>query len=205
MFKIYGLRSPMFIKTVLTAEEIGAPYEVIEVDLAKGEQKTPEHLKRHPFGKVPALEHDGKILFESNAIMRYMANVTKSPLYPQDPYERAVVDQWMDYFSLQAGRWCASIWFNTCVAKQVFNMEPDHKAVSDFTEMLMTAMPTLNTHLAQNKWLAGKNATIADANAYMLMIGFKDAGLNFADYPNFMRWFDEYAARPAAKKVQKWR
>ena len=90
MFKIYGLHTPMFIKPVLAAEEMGANYEVVKVDLMKGETKTAAHLARHPFGKMPALEHNGKFLFESNAIMKYMASVTESALYPKDLYARAV-------------------------------------------------------------------------------------------------------------------
>lgn len=205
MFKIYGSRSPIFVKTILAAEEMAVPYEVILVDIAKGDQKLPSHLARHPFGKVPALEHNGHTIFESNAIIKYMANVTESPLYPKAPYERAMVDQWMDYFSMQAGRWSALIWFHTCVAQQVFNMTPDQKVIEDNTKLLVDVMPILDKHFAANQWVAGNTVSLADVNAYMLMSGGHEANLNFGDYENYMRWFKEYSSRKAVAAVKKWR
>lgn len=204
-FKIYGLHTPMFIKTVLAAEELGLDYEVVPVDLTKGETRTPEHAARHPFGKVPVLEHQGNFLFESNAIVRYLGASSSSALYPTAAWERAVVDQWIDYFALQAGRWCTGVWFQTVIAPKFFGEQPDATIVRDYSEALLGAMPVIDQHLAKNPWLAGANPTLADTVAYVLMHGFAAAGFSDADFPNFKRWTQAYAARPAVEKVyQRW-
>lgn len=201
MFKIYGLHTPMFLKVVLGAAEIGAPYEVIPVDLKKGETRLPEHRARHPFGKVPVLEHNGTTVFESNAILRYMGNVTETSLYPKAPAARAQVDQWLDYFSLQAGRWCTAVWFQKVIVKDVFNEEPDEKLIADSSEALLEVMPTIDAHLKTNAWLCGKDFTIADVNAYALMMGHKKTGLNFGDFPAFNAWFAKIESRPSLKAL----
>lgn len=204
MMKIYGLHTPMFVKVVLAAEETGTPYEVVEVDLLAGQQKLPEHLARHPFGKVPVIEHEGKFIFESNAILRYMAATSHSPLYPEATYPRALVDQWIDYFSLQAGRWCMAIWFNRFVSPKFLKQPGDAKAIADNEQMLLEAMPIIDKHLKDNHWLAGTAISLADTNAFALMNGYQDAEINMNDFPNFMRWFREYEQRPAVQRIKKW-
>jgi glutathione S-transferase len=205
MFKIYGLHTPMFIKVVLAAEELGVDYQVVPVDLMKGETKSPEHLARHPFGKIPALEHDGKFLFESNAIIRYLGAMANSELYPQDPYQRAKIDQWIEYFAHQAGRWCTSIWFQKCIAPKYFAEEADPKSVADAEQSLLEIMPTLNQVMGQSEWIAGKNLSLADIVAFSLVMGYQDAGIRMNDFPHFEAWYERYSERPAVKKVlEKW-
>ena len=70
---IYGPAYSTYARTVrLALEEKGVDYDLVEVDLLAGATKAPEHLARHPFGKVPAFEHDGFELYETDAIMRYV-------------------------------------------------------------------------------------------------------------------------------------
>lgn len=81
-------------KVLYVAEELGVEYRYTALDPSKGEHKTPEHLKRHPMGKTPTLNHDGNCLFESSTICRYLASVENSPLYPTpDFYRCAVIDE----------------------------------------------------------------------------------------------------------------
>jgi glutathione S-transferase len=201
MFKIYGMHTPNFIKTVYAAEELGLSYEIVPVDLTKGETRTPEHRARHPFGKVPVLEHDGRFLFESNAIVRYLGAYADSALYPKDPFARATVDQWIDYATLQAGRWTTAIWFQRCIAPKYFSEQTDEKVVADSLENLLTDMPVIEAHLAKNRFFAGADFTLADVLPYALMKNFAAAGLELGDFPSFLRWFDEVAKRPAIRRV----
>ena len=77
---IYGPAISTYVRTVrLVCEEKGAHYELVEVDIMQGGNKTPEHLARHPFGRVPAFEHDGFKLYETSAITRYLDAVLPGP------------------------------------------------------------------------------------------------------------------------------
>ena len=201
MIKIYGSHTPMFLKVILAAEEFGLPYEVILVDIMKGENRSDAHKARHPFGKVPAMEHKGQFLFESNAINRYLGELAESPLYPSDSLKRANVDQWVDYFSIQAGRWCTGIWFEKYLKPRFLSEPTDEKRVEDLSEMLLDAMPTIETHLQKNRYFAGTDITLADLNAFMLMRGFREAELNLEDFPSFVKWYETILDRPSVKKV----
>ena len=88
---IYGPAYSTFARTVrLALEEKGADYDIVEVDILTGAHQTPEHLARHPFGKVPAFEHDGFALYETDAIARYVNQAFDGPeLEPGDARARA--------------------------------------------------------------------------------------------------------------------
>jgi glutathione S-transferase len=197
MIRIYGLFTPMFRKTVYAAEELGVRYEIVPINLMKGEQQSPEHLARHPFGKVPAIEHNGNFLFESNTIIRYMGDIAPSPAFPAEPMARAKVDQWIEYFAHQAGRWTTGIWFDKVIGPKNFNELPDPKKIGDLTEWLMADMPKIDAHLETNQYMAGANFSLADVVAHMLMGGFKAAELPLGDFKNFIRWFEKVESRPS--------
>ena len=83
MIKIYGFKTFNLDKVLLTAEELKLDYDYIQLSPANGEHKSPEHLQRHPLGEIPAIEHNGKMLFESNAICRYLAVLKESSLHTE--------------------------------------------------------------------------------------------------------------------------
>ena len=201
MIKIYGLHTPHFLKVVYAAEELGLDFQIIPVDLTSGETKTPAHLARHPFGKVPVIEHNNKFVFESNAILRYMGNIANSKAFPSNPMARAHPDQWVEYFAHQAGRWCSSIWFQKCIGPKYFNETPNEALIAEHTEWLLADMPVVEQHMAKNTFLAGTDFTLADVVAHCGMRGFKEAGLPLGDFPNFIRWFEAVENRPTFKKA----
>jgi glutathione S-transferase len=88
---VYGPAYSTYVRTTrLALEEKGVPYDLVEIDSLAGGTKSPEHLARHPFGKVPAFEHDGLGLFETDAITRYVNEAFEGPaLEPGDLRARA--------------------------------------------------------------------------------------------------------------------
>ncbi len=93
---LYGFDGSTFVRTVkmLLAEKGFSDFEQVPVDVLKGEPKQPEHLRRHPFGKVPVLEHDGMTILETTAITRYLNDVVPGPsLVPASPRDRARMDE----------------------------------------------------------------------------------------------------------------
>src|SRR5262249_28913576 len=93
---LYHPMSPNSRRALMTAIQLGMPIERVLVDLRKGEQKSPEYLKLNPNGKVPTLDDDGFVLWESRAIMMYLADKTPGQtLYPQELRARADVNHWL--------------------------------------------------------------------------------------------------------------
>lgn len=93
---LYGFDGSTFVRTVkmLLAEKGFSDFEQVPVDVLKGEPKQPEHLARHPFGKVPVLEHDGMTIIETGAITRYLNDILPGPsLVPLDIRDRARMDE----------------------------------------------------------------------------------------------------------------
>ncbi len=140
MIKLYGFNTQNNLKTLLTAEELSLKYEYIAIRPSKGEHKTPAHLQRHPLGKIPALEHNGKFLFESNAICRYLASLSNNTLYPQNLWERAQVEQWIDLVTLHLGRWVNVFYFEEVVKPIFFKQATDPDQFFEARQMLT---PTL--------------------------------------------------------------
>ena len=101
MLTIYGSRgSSSANKVEYTALALGLKYEYKTIDIQK-DSKTEWYMKIHPAGKVPALDDDGFVLFESNAMMTYLADKKPGNLFPKDAKKRAIVNQWVEFVSLQ--------------------------------------------------------------------------------------------------------
>lgn len=92
---VYGPAYSTYVRTArLALEEKGVAYDLVEIDSLAGGTRSPEHLARHPFGKVPAFEHDGLVLFETDAITRYVNEAFEGPaLEPGDLRARALMTQ----------------------------------------------------------------------------------------------------------------
>ncbi|MCF7982099.1 MAG: glutathione S-transferase N-terminal domain-containing protein, partial [Pseudomonadales bacterium] len=129
--KIYGFPTFNLTKVLLTAEELGLDYDYIALDPAKGEHKTPEHLQRHPLGKVPVLEHEGDYLYESAAICRYLSRISDSRLYSGDAKAKAKIDQWIDFGSLHIGKWLASYFFEEIIKTKFYGGSVDHALLAE--------------------------------------------------------------------------
>lgn len=94
-FKLWGFDGSTYVRSVkmLLAEKGAKDFEQVQVDVLKGEPRKPDHLKRHPFGKVPVLDHDGMRILETSAIMRYLNDVLPGKsLVPGTPKDRARMD-----------------------------------------------------------------------------------------------------------------
>lgn len=200
MVRIYGLITPTVLKTLLTAEELSVYYEHVPVNLLKGEQHAATHRERHPFGMVPVLEHEGRYLWESDAISRYLANLTENTLYPRDVWQRAVVDQWMQFASNHVGRQTSMVYFQRCMTP-AFGRTPDETKIAEAEELLKKHLPILETHLSRNAYLTGETLSLADIALFALTSPRKKAGLDFSIYPNLTRFCEAIGQRPSVRNV----
>jgi glutathione S-transferase len=118
--------SPRSFKVLACADHLGLAYERRLVDLAKGEQETPEFTRLNPNQRVPVLTDDGFALWESNAILQYLAaKVPESGLLPADPRQRALVAQWQCWDLAHWDPACATLIFERLVKKLFAMGEPD--------------------------------------------------------------------------------
>lgn len=197
MFTIYGYNSFNGIKVLLTAEELGMDYQYVHIELGKGEQKKPEHLARHPLGKIPALVHDGELLFESASICRYLARVHDNRLYSADPLIAARVDQTVDVITHHVGRWLGVYFWQEVICKNFFKKEPDQAQIAEADGFLQAHLPYVDGLLAQHPFLCGAEVTIADTIAYAFFQVQEKTSVDLSAYPNILRWYGEFSERPS--------
>lgn len=207
MLKIYGNKFSFFANKVLfLANYLSLDYEFIEMNLMKGEQKSEEHLARHPFGKIPAIEDNGQSFFESNTIMRYLAQKSNSELYPTDLVERAEVDQWLDFISIHLANAVGRVAFNRLFAKNNPNMTYDEKSVEFGLEMMDKYLPVIEARLADpaNKGhIANAKPSLAGFALLGTLEPFNAAEIDLSKYPTITKWREDLRAQEWYQKVYK--
>lgn len=170
---------------------LGLPYELMEIDLKKGEQKTPEFLKISPFGQVPVLVDDGTAVFDSNAILVYLAtryDAQERRWLPRDPITQASVQAWL---SVAAGQ----IAFGPAAARliNVFGVQRDPKEAIARAHALLGVM---ERHLAGRTFLVGDAPTIADIAGYSYIWAAPEGDVDLAAYPAVRSWLARIEALP---------
>jgi len=184
----------------MTALQLGIPFERVMVDLRKGEQKRPEYLKLNPNGKVPTLEDNGYALWESRAIMMYLADKTPGQtLYPQELHARADVNHWLFWDGVH---FSPAIQIPTYerVVKQMLGLgEPDPKELERGTRLVTPLLKVLDDHLANREWVCGKALTLADLSIATPLAFAERAQI---DVPaNIASWFARVQALDAWKQT----
>ena len=203
MLTIYGadLSSPS-CKVRFVANELGLEYEYKGVDLVSGGNRSEEHLRLHPGGKVPVIDDDGFVLFESNAIMRYLATKCESPLYPNNLKQRAVVDQWTEFVSHHIATAMGSVLMNRVFAP-FLNVEVDERALSEGIAFLERFLPVVDTPLEERRYLAGGELTLADFGLLAALDPAEVAQVDLSGYLNITRWRKDLMGRDFYTKCHK--
>lgn len=197
MLKIYGNKTFNAVKVVMTAEEIGMEYDYKVVDFTSGEMKSAQYMKIHPLGKVPAMEHDGNAIFESNNMCRYLANVADGKLYSKDPLQASKIDQTVDLIAHHVGKWITTYFVQEIVKKAFHGTEPDADAIAEAAGFLAQQLPYLDGLLADNDFLCGDDISIADCVAFAMIMAHEYTSFDISDYSNICRWYDQIKARPS--------
>ncbi len=191
MLKIYGsdLSGPAN-KVRFVANALGLKYEYIAVNLREGEHQKPEFLKINPVGKIPAIDDNGFYLFESAAIMRYLADKEKSDFYPKDLQQRAIVDQWIDFGSHHVGGAVSKVVYNRVFAVRR-GLPVDENSVKEGFAFLDRFLPIVDHQLGQSKCLAASRLTLADFNLLAVLDPCEIAGVDISKYKNLIAWRNE--------------
>ena len=152
--KLYYFETLNPRKACAVARYLGSPVEFVRIDLAKGENRTPEFLAINPNGKVPALAHGDTRLWEADAIMAYLAKAERSDLLPGD--ERQIdVMRWLSWNAQHFTRHAGMLYFQHIIKPGFFDTAPDAKEVEEATGFFKQFAGVLNDHLRGRKYLVG--------------------------------------------------
>ena len=196
--KLYGFSaSPNTWKVRALAAHLKMPLEFQFVDLIKGEQHAPAYLALSPTGRTPTLVDGDFKLWESNAILQYLASKNATPLYPNDPKSRADIARWqcwdLAHWGAQA---CQPLTFENLVKKFVNMGPPDAAAVAKATEAFNKEAKMLDAHLAKQKYLVGDALTVADFSVAAPLFHAEGAQMPLGPYSNVRGWFQRVSALP---------
>ncbi|KIJ10103.1 hypothetical protein PAXINDRAFT_172254 [Paxillus involutus ATCC 200175] len=208
VLKLHGF--PMSTCTRLVAlicKEKDIPYELIVVDLTKGEHKKPDHTEKQPFGQVPYIDDNGFILYESRAIARYLIknypeNGTQG-LIPSDPKAEALFEQAASVEVSNFNAFAAAVAVEK-VFKPRRNLQADEAKVAENIASLKAKLDVYEVILGKQDYLAGDNVTLADLQhlpygSLLFPAGYGDV---FTSRKNVARWWQAISSRDAWNAVK---
>ncbi len=176
------------IRLLLT--QMGMPFERVEVNITKGESRTPEFLSKNPNGRIPVLEVEpGKYLAESNAIMVYLSEGTE--FLPYDRFLRAQVLQWLFFEQYSHEPYIATsrFWISILGKAQEY-----HEAIEQKREPGYAALRTMEKHLSNHTFLVGERYTIADISLFAYTHVADEGGFDLTQFPAIQAWIERVKA-----------
>jgi len=199
MIKIYGQVRSRANRCLWALEEIGVPYELVPIDISKGDNDKPEFLAINPNGRVPALVDGDLKLFESMAINLYLARKYGKDLWPADEAGQAHAVQWSFWGTSEVEQFLI-----TMLVQELFTpadrKRPDR--VADAREALASRLAVLEGQLASRPFLLGTKFTIADLNVASVFSLASIVKFDLTPYPSVKKWVDGCLNRPARARIQ---
>lgn len=200
-FIVYGIPGSPYVRAALmTLEEKGARYRLSAV--APGSLKSAEHLARHPFGRIPALQHGTFRLYETQAIVRYIDRVVPAPsLTPANPQAAGRMDQILNVNDWYLFQGVASvIGFQRIVGPRLMGLKTDENAIAAAIPKARGVFDELARQLGESRFLAGESVSLADLAVAPQLDFLRDTpewDLLTAKHENLRAWMDRMAARPS--------
>jgi glutathione S-transferase len=194
MYTLYSMqRSGNSYKVRLALEQLGIPYRLTEVDILKGESRTPEFLAKNPNGQVPLLEvAPGRYLAESNAILWHV--VSRSPLRPEDRIDRAGALQWMffEQHSLEPNVGAAYFWLTLVKGGR----ELQQHALDDWMEEGYRALAVMENHLKHHRYFVANRYSVADIALYAYTHLAHECDYDLTAFPAIRAWLERVTTQP---------
>jgi GST-like protein len=200
MIDVYSDATPNGHKVHIMLEELGLPYRVHHVNIGTGDQFKPEFLKISPNNKIPAIvDSDGPdgapiSLFESGAILVYLAGKSGRFLGKTDR-EKYVTLQWLMFQMGGIGPMLGQAHHFRKYAPEKIEY-----AINRYTKEAGRLYRVVDKQLSTHRYLAGDEYTIADIATFPWMRSWQNQGIDWADFPDAKRWFDEISERPAVQR-----
>ncbi|MBT3533816.1 MAG: glutathione S-transferase family protein [Rhodospirillaceae bacterium] len=205
MIDLYTFGTPNGRKASIMLEEVGLPYTVHPIHIGKDEQFAPEFLKISPNNKIPAIvdndvEGEPISVFETGAILIYLAEKTASPLLPTEPRARADVMQWLMWqMAGQGPMFGQAGWF-------VGNQPDNQVAIDRYVNESIRLLGVMDRNLGEREYMAGADYTLADVATYSWCVGRIQDWMpvqrpgKLEEFTNVNRWLAACIARPAVAK-----
>lgn len=203
---VHGIPGSPFLRSVeIVLKEKGADYRLQAI--APGESKTPEYLERHhPFGRIPAFEHDGFKLYETQAIIRYLDEIFPNPpLTPGNPERRARMNQIIGiiewYFFPKAA---APIAFQRIIGPVLLGLPTDEAPIADAMPMAQTCFAEFERLLGDKPYLTGDTPTLADfmLAAQLDLLSETPEGQQLLAGTGLEKWLQRMLARPSMQATE---
>jgi GST-like protein len=198
MLKFYFSGAPNPTKVALFLEEAGLPYEPIPVDARRGDQHKPEFLAVNPNAKVPAIVDGDVTVFDSNAILLYLADKTGKFLPPKGDKPRGELLSWLMFVASGIGPYSGQL-----VHFRTYAPEKNEYAINRYAFEAQRHFGIVDARLAKHKYMVGDTYTIVDMDlwGWARLIPMFSGEAAWAKFPNLKRLVEEISARPAAQRA----
>ncbi|KAJ7487036.1 glutathione S-transferase [Mycena latifolia] len=205
VLKLYGSTHARggggIVALVLAEKQI--PFELVVVDLTKGEHKTAEFLGKHPFGQVPVIDDDGFVLYESRAICRYLAEKYAgqgTPLLPTTLKEKALFEQAASIELADFSPPAQKVAMEALYKSKYLGLPGDEALLAKGLTELSATLDVYETILGKQKFFGGNEFTLADV-FHLSYAHFLDEDIVTRNRPNVARWWKDMTQRPAWVKL----
>jgi glutathione S-transferase len=196
MLKVWGRNTSSNVQKVMWAVgELGLAHERVDVGGPFGKNRDPDYLALNPNGLIPTLNEDGFVLWESNAIVRYLANKSgQGTLEPRDPIARARANQWMDWqLSVVSPAIYYAFWGQIRTPPE----QRDQAAIAQSQQNTTEAMLIFEAQLGRSAYAAGDVFSMGDIPMGIMVYRYWQLVPERPELPHLKRWYDEIARRPA--------
>ena len=199
MLKIWGRTNSINVQKVLwCCGELGLQYERVDAGMHFGVNNTPEYKAMNPNGLVPTIDDDGFVLWESHAIVRYLARKHgKGTLLPNDERAAADADRWMEWYSTTVWADLRPIFWN------LVRTAPENRdmgLVEQSRQKLATTLGIADANLAKRDYMGGASFTMADIPMGVAAYRWLNLPIERPSLPNLERWYKRISERPAFAK-----
>lgn len=187
----------------MVAHHLEIKLDLVLVNLFKGEQNSPEFLKLNPNHRVPVLEADGFVLWESYAIMQYLADMTLGQeIYPIDLRAKADVNRWLFWCGQYFMPGVSILNWENSIKSMAGIGSPDPIEVARGEQLLTEAAKVLDAHLAHREWICDTGLSLADFAIAAPLADQNRAKFPVTDLPNLQRWFTQVQTLGSWKKAE---
>ncbi len=193
MLKILGRKNSSNVQKVLWAcHELGVTFEREDVGGQFGRNQEPEYLALNPNGRVPTIIEDGFVLWESNAIVRYLAMKHGGALLPGELRERALAEQWMDWQQTAVSPAITPVFWGLVRTPPA---ERDERAIARARDALEASMIILDARLGASEYVAGPRFSMGDIPLGVMVYRWYEMDIPRQPLSHLKRWYDLLAAR----------